>query len=92
MQGVVLMEYYSMSQFAELIDRTEQTLRNWDKKECLNQATLRRQATVIIPKISLIQIINVFSYRFQENRVIKAKKMIKELTESDNVAAGQAGA
>lgn len=30
------MKYYSIGQFAELIGKTEQTLRNWDKKSVLN--------------------------------------------------------
>lgn len=27
------MKYYSIGKFAKLIDKTEQTLRNWDKKD-----------------------------------------------------------
>ncbi|WP_143156904.1 MerR family transcriptional regulator, partial [Thermosyntropha lipolytica] len=29
------MKYYSIGQFAQLIGKTEQTLRNWDKKGVL---------------------------------------------------------
>ncbi len=31
------MKYYSIGKFAKLIEKTEQTLRNWDKKDILKQ-------------------------------------------------------
>lgn len=63
------MKKYSIGQFAKKINKTQQTLRNWDKSGKL--------------KPEIVDESTVFSFRLQGKRAKKTKAMIKELVEND---------
>jgi hypothetical protein len=44
------MKYYSMGEFAELIGKTRQTLRNWDKRGFSSHIMLQKAVTDITRK------------------------------------------
>lgn len=82
------MNYYSIGEFANKLNITTQTLRNWDKEGKLkphhvSDGKHRYYSEEQELVEDMIQIITVFSCRLQGKRANKAKKMIKELTEDD---------
>ncbi|MCE5222419.1 MAG: MerR family transcriptional regulator [Clostridium sp.] len=93
------MKYYSIGEFSTLIGKTPQTLRDWHKKGSFVPQHITDGGTryysqeqlnhflgikgIETKTKNLIQIVTVFSCRLQGKRANKAKKMIKELLESD---------
>ncbi|MCE5220251.1 MAG: MerR family transcriptional regulator [Clostridium sp.] len=85
------MKYYSIGEFAELIGKTEQTLRNWDKKGTLKPHHVAESGYRYYSQEQInhffgfknSNIVTVFSCRLQGKRANKAKKMIKELLEDE---------
>lgn len=63
------MKYYSIGEFAKLIGKTEQTLRNWDKNNILKPAYVAPSGFRYYSDEQLNQILGI-------NKVIKSKKVI----------------
>jgi len=63
------MKYYSIGEFAGLIGKTQQTLRNWDKSGYLKPAYVAPSGFRYYSEIQLNQILGI-------NKIVKSKKVI----------------
>lgn len=63
------MKYYSIGEFAKLIGKTEQTLRNWDKNNVLKPAYVAPSGFRYYSEQQLNQILGM-------NKIVKSKKVI----------------
>ena len=63
------MKYYSIGEFAGLIGKTQQTLRNWDKSGYLKPAYVAPSGFRYYSEIQLNQILGI-------NKIVKPKKVI----------------
>ncbi len=78
------MKYYTVGEFAELIGKNKQTLREWDKRNVLKPHNTAPTGYRYYSQEQLNHYLG-FSCRLQGKRANKAKKMIKELLEDDNI-------
>lgn len=90
------MKYYSIHEFSKLIGRTPQTIRNWDSNGNLKPdhtgasgyryySHEQLREVLQIKDDSKDKIVTVFSCRLQGKRANKARKMIQELVEENEV-------